>query len=273
MERVFGKSFIFAVDSYEVWRNQKCVDENNTDGEIIGIPYDNSMYFAYIGLTNGVTYKPFKTNLNSINSQMLKAEECSLIREDRIQYYNDEFCGDDEPYLCHIFCNYGRINYIRFAMAANNSNVLFPAVDKIYEYYGDMIELDNFSEDFIEKIDLLCKQMVSTIPINRYTISFYDSDDYNIVWNNIIKSINIELELKSLFRQMYKWNISWENIVAVYVENLINKIHSIFGNISYSTCNQICEDVYLAAIGIQTLNNIKHSCQLKFKVFFELFMS
>ena len=62
MERVFGKSFIFSVDSYEVWRNQKCVDENNTDGEIIGIPYDNSMYFAYIGLTNGVTYKPFKTS-------------------------------------------------------------------------------------------------------------------------------------------------------------------------------------------------------------------
>ena len=34
MERIFGKNFVYAVDCYEVWKNQNCINQNDVDGEI-----------------------------------------------------------------------------------------------------------------------------------------------------------------------------------------------------------------------------------------------
>ena len=151
MERIFGKNFVYAVDCYEIWRNQKCLNQNDVDGEIIGIAYGEQMYFAYTGLGEASFKRPFKIDLTSYNSQILIADDNSLINEDRIQYFNEEFSGTEEPYICHLFCKFGRISYIRFATPQENSTIFCPIADCIYEYYGDMIELGRFSDESLHK--------------------------------------------------------------------------------------------------------------------------
>lgn len=271
MERIFGKNFVYAVDCYEVWRNQKCINQNDVDGEIIGIVYGEQMYFAYTGLGEASFKRPFKIDLTSYNSQILIADDNSLINEDRIQYFNEEFSGTEEPYICHLFCKFGRISYIRFATPQENSTIFCPIADCIYEYYGDMLELGNFSDESLHKIDSLCRNIIQSSNSTHFTISLDDSVNRNMVWNSMISSFKTELQ--SLFGRKHQFNTSWDTIVALYTEDIIRKYYDTLGYISYFTFNHICEDVYKASVSITTETNVNHSCQLKFKVLFDLIIN
>ena len=205
MERIFKKNFVYAVDSYEVWSNQKCIQQKEVDGEIIGIVYGEFMYFVGLGFNEEDSFIPFKVCLNSPSSQILEVDNASIINESRIQYYNDEFSGSTEPYICHLFCKYGRISYIRFATAAKELNSFFPMPDKIYEYYGDMIEIGQFSKESIMKIESVCKQIIKTSASN-FQISLAESVNSNMVWNSMSESFKAELD--SVFNQIELFNSS-----------------------------------------------------------------
>ena len=269
MKRIFGQNFVYTVDCYEVWRDQKCIDQSDIDGQIFGIVYDQQMFFAYTGLEKTGFKKPFKINLTF--SQTLEAKGNSLINEDRIQYLNDQFYSDDSPYICHLFCKYGRINYIRFAKAVDGSDILSPNADTIYEYYGDMMELGCFSEKSISGIDLICEQIIESSKSKGFTISLEESLNHNMVWNSMIETF--KSELVSLFDSNHQLDISREMLLAFYTEKMVKEYFDAIGYISYFTFNHICEDVYKAAISICPLNNINNYCQLKFKVLFDLMIN
>lgn len=271
MERIFGKNFVYAVDCYEVWKNQQCINQNDVNGEIIGIVYDKQMYFAYTGLGEAGFKRPFKIDLSSNYSQILNADELSLINEGRIQYFNDDFSGIEDPYICHLFCKYGRISYIRFATPAKDSSLFCPIAETIYEYYGDMLELDGFSNESIHKIDLICRQIIKSSNSNRFTISLDESVNTNMVWKNMTASF--KTELLSLYHRKDQFEISWETLVALYAEDLIRKYFETIGYVSYFTFNNICEDVYKASVSITSETNVNHSCQLKFKVLFDMIIN
>ena len=268
MERIFGKNFVYAVDCYEIWRNQKCINQNDVDGEIVGIVYGEQMYFAYSGLGEASFKRPFKIDLTSYNSQILIADDNSLINEDRIQYFNEEFSGTEEPYICHLFCKYGRISYIRFATPMKDSSLFCPMADTIYEYYGDMIELGRFSDESIHKIDSLCRQIIKSSNSNGFIISLEESVNSNMIWKDMTDSFKTELQ--SLYVRKNQFEVSWEILVALYAEDLVKQYFDAIGYISYFTFNNICDDVYNAALSITSENSISHSCQLKFKVLFDL---
>lgn len=271
MERIFGKNFVYAVDCYEVWRNQKCINQNDVNGEIFGIVYDDSMYFAYVGLGEASFKRPFKVDLSSNNSQILKADKLSLINEDRIQYFNDEFSGIEDPYICHLFCKYGRISYIRFATPMKDSSLFCPMADTIYEYYGDMIELGSFSDESIHKIDSLCRQIIKSSNSNGFIISLEESVNSNMIWKDMTDSFKTELQ--SLFIRKEQFEVSWETLVALYAEDLVKQYFDAIGYISYFTFSNICEDVYKASVSIFSETNVNHSCQLKFKVLFDMIIN
>ena len=271
MERIFGKNFVYAVDCYEVWRNQKCINQNDVNGEIFGIVYDDSMYFAYTGLGEASFKRPFKVDLSSNNSQILKADKLSLINEDRIQYFNDEFSGIEDPYICHLFCKYGRISYVRFATPTRDSSLFCPLADTIYEYYGDMIELGSFSDESIHKIDTLCRLIIKSSNYNSFIISMEESVNSNMIWKDMTDSFKTELQ--SLFIRKEQFEVSWETLVALYAEDLVKQYFDAIGYISYFTFSNICEDVYKAFVSITSETNVNHSCQLKFKVLFDMIIN
>lgn len=271
MERIFGKNFVYAVDCYEIWRNQKCINQNDVDGEIVGIVYGEQMYFAYTGLGEAGFKRPFKIDLSSNNSQILNADKQSLINEDRIQYFNDEFAGIEDPYICHLFCKYGRISYIRFATPMKDSSLFCPMADTIYEYYGDMIELGSFSNDSIYKLDLICKDIIKSSNTDGLKISLESSVNHKMVWSKMVTSFYSEL--KSLYERKEQFQLNWESILALYTKDLIEKYYQAIGYVSYFTFNHICEDTYEAATSIAPLNNVNDCAQLKFKVLFDLAVS
>lgn len=268
MERIFGKNFVYAVDCYEMWKNQKCINQSDVNGLIIGIVYDNQMYFAYSGLGEAGFRRPFKIDLSSDNSQILNVDKQSLINEDRIQYFNDEFSGIEDPYICHLFCKYGRISYIRFATPMKDSSLFCPMADTIYEYYGDMIELGSFSNDSIYKLDLICKDIIKSSHTDGLKISLESSVNHKMVWSKMVTSFYSEL--KSLYERKEQFQLNWESILALYTKDLIEKYYQAIGYVSYFTFNHICEDTYEAATSIAPLNNVNDCAQLKFKVLFDL---
>lgn len=268
MERIFGKNFVYAVDCYEVWKNQNCINQNDVDGEIIGVVYGEQMYFAYTGLGEASFKRPFKIDLTSNNSQILIADNNRLINEDRIQYFNDEFSGIEDPYICHLFCKYGRISYIRFATPMKDSSLFCPMADTIYEYYGDMIELGGFSEESIHKIDSLCRQIIKSSNSKSFIISLEESVNRNMIWKDMTNSFKEELQ--SLYVRKNQFEVSWETLVALYAEDLIRKYFETIGYVSYFTFNNICEDVYKASVSITNATNVNYSCQLKIKVLFDM---
>ena len=194
-----------------------------------------------------------------------------LINEDRIQYFNDEFSGIEDPYICHLFCKYGRISYIRFATPMKDSSLFCPMADTIYEYYGDMIELGSFSEESIHKIDSLCRQIIKSSNSKSFIISLEESVNRNMIWNDMTNSF--EEELQSLYVRKNQFEVSWETLVALYAEDLIRKYFETIGYVSYFTFNNICEDVYKASVSITSETNVNHSCQLKFKVLFDMIIN
>ena len=124
-----------------------------------------------------------------------------------------------------------------------------------------MIELGSFSDESLHIIDSLCWNIIQSSNSTHFTISLDDSVNRNMVWNSMIGSFRTELQ--SLFGRKHQFNTSWDTIVALYAEDLIKKYYDTIGYISYFTFNNICDDVYKAAVSISSETKVNHSCQLK----------
>ena len=84
---------------------------------------------------------------------------------------------------------------------------------------------------------------------------------------------SFKAELESIYIRKELYEVSWETLVALYAEDLIRKYFETIGYVSYFTFNNICEDVYKTSVSITSETNVNHSCQLKFKVLFNMIIN
>lgn len=143
MEDIYGKGFRFVVDRYEEWANQRCTSQGELNGEIVAEVRGSKIVFTITGADRLNIVKTPSMDLSNPQSQILRSNGSPLIKSDRIQYLANNISGENDPYVCHLFYENGRISYVRFGFMDPNSSSLFPMVTRIYEFYGDMIELSD----------------------------------------------------------------------------------------------------------------------------------
>lgn len=268
MKRIFGKSFLYAVDCYEKWHNQKCECSMDINGQILGIIYDKTLYICTIDLESLGLPRAFSFQINSPSSQMLEPDKNSLINEPRIQYFNEGSVGTDIPYICHLFCKYGRINYVRFAKSTHDSSPIVPTADTIHEFYGDMITLGGLDEEGKNKARFVCDIMLSSCISNPYKIQGGKSHNEGLLWNDMSQVFAQELD--SLSKRTYGSQQSWEYYVALYAERIIKDYYDTTGQVPKAIVDHICEDVFTAAHSLTLPYFVDTVEQLKVKVFFDL---
>ena len=144
MERIFRKDFKFSVDSYEEYQNQKCISSGDIDAVIYCHIFGNKAHFVITGMEGLKIDNKFDFNVEHPHSNMLEAG--GMVASPRIQYMSDSLGTDTEPYICHLFCNYGQIVTVRFGFADFKASGILPWPKRIYEFSGDMEELDVLSE-------------------------------------------------------------------------------------------------------------------------------
>lgn len=152
MERLFKKSFRFKVDNFEEWENQQCKNKGMLDSEIIAYVSDNSIMFKLTNVEDLDIVDTIVMDLNSPFTQILQSKGSLLVSSDRIQYFGGMSDNPKVPHICHLFCEYGRISYIRFAFPTPDSNPFMPMTKRIYEFYGDMTELGELSDETLNMI-------------------------------------------------------------------------------------------------------------------------
>lgn len=145
IDDIYGKSFRFIVDRYEEWANQQCTSQGKLDGEIVAEVRGDKIVFTISGAKRLNIVSTFSMSLSHPNSQILNSKGNPLVQSDRIQYLTNNVSGDNVPFLCHLFYENGRISYVRFAFMDPNSSALLPMTSRIYEFYGDMVELSGSS--------------------------------------------------------------------------------------------------------------------------------
>lgn len=145
IDDIYGKGFRFVVDRYEEWANQRCINQGELDGEIIAEVRGDKIVFSLSGAESLDIVKTPSMSLSHPNSQVLKSMGSPLIKSDRIQYLANNISCENDPYICHLFYENGRISYIRFGFLDPNSSSFLPMPGRIYEFYGDMVELSDIS--------------------------------------------------------------------------------------------------------------------------------
>lgn len=141
IDNIYGKGFRFVVDRYEEWANQKCINQGKLNGEIVAEVRGDIIVFTISGAERLDIVSTPCMNLSNPQSMVLKSKGSSIVQSDRIQYVANNVSGGNIPYLCHLFYENGRISYVRFAFINPYSTGLFPSIKRIYEFYGDMVEL------------------------------------------------------------------------------------------------------------------------------------
>lgn len=267
MKRIFKKSFYYAVDCYEVWQNQICIENDDLESDIFAIQYGDFIYFAFIGMDNIGFSKPFVMNLNSVESHILEVSNEGIINEDRIQYFKDDWLNKTCPYVCHLFCQFGRIDYVRFGFASPQSSYPYPWPDKLFEFYGDMVDLGYLSTENKRKIDGIFRKMILKAPNNIYNITVEESLNDNVVWNDMTHLYKKELNYYLLNSD--EFNFNWEILVSLYAENQIKNYFEMLGFVPKSIVDHICEDVFSAAKGLGNYD-VEMVEQLKMKVYYDL---
>lgn len=149
MKRIFGKSFSFKVENYEEWKNQKCINQGLLDAEIICVRDKDLIKFDLIGMDK-LNIDPSFILLFTDPYTMILEQNKELINKGRIQYFGKNR-NPATPYLCHLFCQYGTIEYVRFAFT-DSVDATIPVVSRMYEFYGDMTELGDLSPETMEKV-------------------------------------------------------------------------------------------------------------------------
>ena len=267
MKRIFKKNFYYAVDCYEVWQDQNCIEDNDIESDIFAIVYGGFIHFAFIGMDNIGFSKPFTMNLNSVESHILEVSKEGIINENRIQYFYDDWYNYTSPYVCHLFCQFGRIDYVRFGYASQQLSNSIPWPDKLFEFYGDMVELGSFSTESKRKIDDIFRKMVVNAPHNNYNITVEGCLNENVVWNDMTHIYRKELNY--YLSESYKSNVNWEILVSLYAESQIKNYFEMLGFVPKSIVDHICEDVFSVAIGLGNYD-VEMVEQLKMKVYYDL---
>lgn len=147
MDDIFGKGFRFVVDRYEEWANQKCTNQGDLKAEIVAEVVGDRIIFTISGAERLNIVKTPSMDLSNPQSTILKAADSFLVTSDRIQYLANNITDINlDPYVCHLFYENGRISYIRFGFLHPDSSPIAPYPSRIYEFYGDMVELDSASK-------------------------------------------------------------------------------------------------------------------------------
>lgn len=267
MERIFKKNFIYAVDCYEIWQNQKCIEQKSMDAEIYGITYGDSILIIFIGETIEGFPGAAEFHLNSPMSMILRPTDDGIIQEGRIQYFNDGYYVKRDPYLCHLFCKFGRISYVRLATPAIGSDPLYPLPDKLYEFYGDMIEVGPFGESYTNKIPQIISSIIQTSK-KTCGISMDKFHNNNMIWKDMTNLY--KRELLNFSRSVDYASSSIENLVLQYTESQIASYFESMGYVPLFTIDHICNDVYNAVKSLPTDHNIETAEQLKLKAIYDL---
>ena len=267
MERIFKKNFVYAADCYEIWQNQKCIEQKKTDAEILGITCGDSILVCFLGKHVEGLPMASEFHLNSPMSMILRPDDNGLINEGRIQYFNDGFYETRNPYICHLFCKFGRISYVRLATPIVNSDPQFPLPDKLYEFYGDMIEMGSCSDYFKERIVKIISSMIQ-FSNNAYGITMDKSLNDGMVWKDMTNIY--KRELLQLSKGMDSSRFSWEDLVLQYTENQIVSYFNGMGYIPMFTIDHICKNVYDVAKEIPLEYDIETIEQFKLKVIYDL---
>lgn len=153
IEDIFGKGFHFVADRYEEWANQKCTSQGDLNAEIVAEVVGDRIIFTISRAEHLNIVKTTSMDLSNPQSTILKAADSFLVTSDRIQYVANNISGSNDPYVCHLFYENGRISYVRFGFMDPNSSSLIPMANRIYEFYGDMVELDCTSKSKATKIE------------------------------------------------------------------------------------------------------------------------
>ena len=153
MEDIFGKGFRFVVDRYEEWANQRCTNQGELNAEIVAEVVGDRIIFTISGAEGLNIVKTPSMDLSHPQSMVLEAAGSALISSDRIQYHANTISGINDPYICHLFYENGRISYVRFGFLHPDSSLFAPFPNRIYEFYGDMVELDCASETKASKTE------------------------------------------------------------------------------------------------------------------------
>lgn len=161
MERIFKKSFRFVVDRYEEWENQQCQNQGDIDGEILAFVCGNKIIFKLKGFDDLAIEDTVEMDLSSPYTQMLESKGSVLINEDRIQYFGDVSHNPFHPHICQLFCEFGRVSYIRFAFPTPGASTFAPMTKRIYEFYGDMMELGEIASDTLQSFGIKDKSCTS----------------------------------------------------------------------------------------------------------------
>ena len=146
IDDIFGKGFRFVVDRYEEWANQRCTNQGELNAEIVAEVVGDRIIFTISGAERLNIVKTPSMDLSNPQSMVLKAAGSVLVTSDRIQYLANNISASNDPYICHLFYENGRISYVRFGFLHPDSSLFAPYPSRIYEFYGDMVELDRASE-------------------------------------------------------------------------------------------------------------------------------
>lgn len=146
IDEIYGKGFRFVVDGYEEWANQRCTNQGEMNGEIVAEVVGDRIIFTLSGFERLNIVKTLSMDLSNPQSMVLKSEDGVLITSDRIQYLANNINSLNTPYICHLFYENGRISYVRFGFLHPNSSLYAPFPSRIYEFYGDMVELTGVSK-------------------------------------------------------------------------------------------------------------------------------
>ncbi len=277
MERIFRKDFKFSVDSYEEYQNQKCISSGDIDAVIYCHIFGNKAHFVITGMEGLKIDSKFDFNVEHPHSNMLEAG--GMVASPRIQYMSDSLGTDTEPYICHLFCNYGQIVTVRFGFADFKASGILPWPKRIYEFSGDMEELDVLSEkskqilfDYLPhervlpfRYDKYCI-MIETTSFNPLKIDTDTQLNEGIVWCDLVD--DFEKEIRAFMPRYLQGGMNIRTVIQVmaleHAEILLKRL----GFVPKVLVDAIIDDIYAAVLRTPYSDYLEDIESLKYSVYY-----
>ena len=280
MQRIFKKDFKFSVESYEEYQKQECISSGDIDAAIYCHVVGERAHFLITGMDELKIDREFSFNLNHPFSNIHDVDE-EMVTSPRIQYLNDSLGTDTEPYICHLFCRFGQIVKVRFGFADFNASNLFPWPKRIYEFFGDMEELGELSQESEAILaELSTSKSVLLLNYDKYCV-MVDTSDYNPfniitdeqlnkghIWSSMID--DFEKELMEIMPRCIQKGINLNKGIHAYIFNLVETIFNSKGYVPKVLVDAIINDVYSAVLRtpysfyIEDIDNMKYAVYYNF---------
>lgn len=279
MERIFKKDFKFSVDAYEEYQNQKCISSGDIDAVIYCHIFGNKAYFVITGMEGLNIDSIFDFNIEHPHSNMLKPG--GMVVSPRIQYMSDSLGTDTKPYICLLFCNYGQIVTVRFGFADFSVSSVFPWPKRIYEFSGDMEELDVLSEESRQILnEYLPQERVLSFGYDKYCIMIETSDfnplnintdtqmNEGILWHDLVD--DFEREIIEFMPRYLQGKLNIRTVIQVMVIDQVENLFKRLGYVPKVMVDAIIYDIYIALLRTPYSDFLDDIEDIKYGIYYSL---